>query len=127
MEPVSSLCGWLLVGREVLPPVFEVALPLKVAPLAIHFRGAIVDLEENFWEGFGREILSVGTQISVKVPNIEVNFSEEFIYTQFVRGKVEQCKHQRIYVKNLQREKTMGQERDSTKSKGLQWVLNPLL
>ena len=31
---------------------------------------------------------------------VEVNFSEEFIYIQFVREKMKQWKHKRIYVKN---------------------------
>jgi len=39
--------------------------------------------------------------------SVEVNSSGKFIYTHFVREKMEQCKHQRIYVKNPQRGKTM--------------------
>ena len=49
MEPVSSTRSGLLVGREALPPTAVMALPLKVASLAIRFREAIVDLEEDFF------------------------------------------------------------------------------
>ena len=43
----------MLVGREALFPAVATVLPLKVASLTIRFHEAIVDLEEDFEEGYG--------------------------------------------------------------------------
>ena len=35
----------------------------------------------------------------MKLSKCRSKFLGEFIYTQIVRGKIEQCKHKRIYLK----------------------------
>jgi len=45
------------------------------------------------------------SDLNESTKNVEVNFSGEFIYTQFVDEKIEQCKHHKIYMKTPQRGK----------------------
>jgi len=71
----------------------------------------------------GAKINGLVVYLAVKIileEQVEVNSLGEFIYIQFLSGKVEQRKYQRIYVENSQRKKiAVKKERDSTKSERL--------
>ena len=50
--------------------------------------------------------MSIDSEISMKAPKYRSKLFERIYLHSFVRGRVEQRKHQKIYVKNPQRKKT---------------------
>jgi len=60
--------------------VVAMALPLEVALSADRFRGAMVDIERVFFRKVvGGEILSVRTQLLMKVPKCDGDFLKRLI------------------------------------------------